>query len=117
MLQKNETSHISLALAAASIGGHAAVARLLIDAGAQVNISDQLLTSYKSPLWLAACRGHTELVKLLLDQGAHINENNASYNPLIQAAREGHVETVALLLSRGKSYYSSYWIETQICCS
>lgn len=108
MLQKNETKTLRLALMAASMEGHIAIAYLLIYTGAPVHSNKQLRTSSESPLLLAAWRGHSELVKLLLHHGADINEvNSMDYNPLMQAAREGHIEIVVLLLNRGESRYSS----------
>ncbi|KAK4336959.1 hypothetical protein RND71_043409 [Anisodus tanguticus] len=90
---------LNTALMEASMDGHVEVARLLIESGANVNMSDD---SFESPLTLAACGGHVELALLLLQKGANIEEiNDEGYTPLMEAAREGHEEMVALLLTEG----------------
>lgn len=87
------------ALMEASMDGHVEVARLLLDAGAQVNLPTD---SFESPLTLAACGGHMELATLLLENGANLEEpNDEGYTPLMEAAREGHEETVTVLLDWG----------------
>ena len=48
--------------------GNAETARLLLDAGANVNAK---LTDGSTPLALAAWKGHAEVVKLLLARGAN----------------------------------------------
>ncbi|KIH69117.1 ankyrin repeat protein [Ancylostoma duodenale] len=73
------------------------VARVLIQAGAPVNLTSE---SYESPLTLSCCGGHAEL--LLIDAGANIEEtNDENYTPLMEAAREGHVHVVKILLENG----------------
>uniref|UniRef100_A0A158PCG1 ANK_REP_REGION domain-containing protein n=1 Tax=Angiostrongylus cantonensis TaxID=6313 RepID=A0A158PCG1_ANGCA len=65
------------------------VARVLIQAGAPVNLTSE---AYESPLTLSCCGGHAELAKLLIDAGANIEEtNDENYTPLMEAAREGYV--------------------------
>lgn len=48
--------------------GNAETARLLLDAGANVNAK---LTDGSTPLALAAWKGHAEVVKLVLARGAN----------------------------------------------
>ncbi|EYC19317.1 hypothetical protein Y032_0024g1015 [Ancylostoma ceylanicum] len=87
------------ALMEAAMDGHLEVARVLIQAGAPVNLTSE---SYESPLTLSCCGGHAELAKLLIDAGANIEEtNDENYTPLMEAAREGHVHVVKILLENG----------------
>nr|CDJ80356.1 Ankyrin and K Homology domain containing protein [Haemonchus contortus] len=87
------------ALMEAAMDGHLEVARILIQAGAPVNLTSE---SYESPLTLSCCGGHAELAKLLIDAGANIEEtNDENYTPLMEAAREGHVHVVKILLENG----------------
>jgi ankyrin repeat protein len=54
----------------AASNGHEAIARLLLDKGAEVN------ANYKyrmTPLLEAASNGHEAIARLLLDKGAEIN--------------------------------------------
>ena len=51
----------------ASEGGHLDVARLLIEAGADI---DKAVDGGYTPLYIASQEGHLEVVKTLLDSGA-----------------------------------------------
>ncbi|ETN74269.1 ankyrin repeat protein, partial [Necator americanus] len=51
------------ALMEAAMDGHLEVARVLIQAGAPVNLTSE---SYESPLTLSCCGGHAELVSIFL---------------------------------------------------
>ncbi|VDM51908.1 unnamed protein product [Angiostrongylus costaricensis] len=87
------------ALMEAAMDGHLEVARVLIQAGAPVNLTSE---AYESPLTLSCCGGHAELAKLLIDAGANIEEtNDENYTPLMEAAREGYVHVVKVLLENG----------------
>ncbi|KAJ1351398.1 Ankyrin repeat domain-containing protein 17 [Parelaphostrongylus tenuis] len=87
------------ALMEAAMDGHLEVARVLIQAGAPVNLTSE---AYESPLTLSCCGGHAELAKLLIDAGANIEEtNDENYTPLMEAAREGYVQVVKVLLENG----------------
>lgn len=57
----------------ASVNGNAAVARVLIEFGANVN---QTSASGQTPLILAAVGGHAELAKVLLEAGADLGATN-----------------------------------------
>ena len=54
----------------ASVGGHTRIARMLINAGADVN---QRVGPGYTPLYNAAFNGHTDTVKLLAECGANPN--------------------------------------------
>jgi uncharacterized protein len=63
----NVTYNTNTALTYAARDGFTEIARLLIDAGAEVNWIDR---EGVTPLILASLKGHTEIVQLLLDHGA-----------------------------------------------
>lgn len=78
-------------------------ARLLLDAGVQINIQDD---SGWTLLHHAAFHGNTELVKFLLDSGAHINiPNQTGITPLhagVNGWKYGSAETVKQMIEYGK---------------
>lgn len=90
-------SHLTVALVEAARGGHRAVARLLLDAGADID-SDIIETH---PIIAAARNGETGMVGFLLDN--RVNKLSASFgDDAIQAAVQfGHEHTVQLLAERG----------------
>lgn len=73
--------------------GHAEVAKLLIDAKADVNAKDKDQTN---SLMAAAARGHTDIVELLLKSGANVNEQNVDGHTALMFAYNGknQVETL-----------------------
>ncbi len=79
-------------------GGEAlAFAAALLDAGAQLDVRDDLLKS--TPLGWACRWGRPQLVQLLIDRGAEIDERDtdAWTLPRAWAARMAHREVLALL--------------------
>ncbi len=79
--------------------GKTAIARLLIEARANVNLADEL---GNTPLFYAASGGDVELVDLLLKASARVDAaNRQGLTPLMAAARAGQRENVAHLLSAG----------------
>lgn len=72
--------------------GHVEIARILIDAGA--DMSDDL------PLYDAAYRGEVAAADLLISKGMEVNGGKA-YPPLMAAAQNGKVEMIEFLISRG----------------
>lgn len=82
--------------------GHDAVAKLLLDKGAEVNAQCNDY-GYCNALQAASCRGHTQMVKLLLEEGAEVNAQGGVVwgNALEPASFGGHKEIVELLLDKG----------------
>ncbi|KAM5347745.1 hypothetical protein ACJ41O_007569 [Fusarium nematophilum] len=88
------------ALAAAVGRGHIAAARILVRAGAQINVEapGRLL-----PLHTAIDRGNVELVKLLLAMGADLNlRNTKTHDTALETARKtGGEVVIKMLVDRG----------------
>ncbi|MEU9112274.1 ankyrin repeat domain-containing protein [Streptomyces sp. NPDC048483] len=88
----------------ASVNGEAAIARLLLAAGAAPDTESSGLGAEGTPLCAAACWGHTEAVRELLAHGADPNlreDHGTGWSPLRWANQGPHPETVALLLAAG----------------
>ncbi|REK87836.1 ankyrin repeat domain-containing protein [Streptomyces inhibens] len=91
-------------LYAASVNGEAAIARLLLVAGASPDTESSGLGSEGTPLCAAACWGHTETVRELLAHGADPNlheDHGTGRSPLDWANDGPHPETAALLTTAG----------------
>ncbi len=82
-------------------GSGADVAALLLDAGADPNVTSQY--NSESLLSRAIESQNTELVTLLLSKGADINaaDANSGYTPLMRAVMNGSKDMVTLLLDKG----------------
>jgi len=83
--------------------GDIAMAKVLIDAGANINIQDDIKDS---PYLLACAQGRTEILKYMLERAKpepdqHVY-NRYGGNGLIPAAEKGHIENVRLLLEDGR---------------
>ncbi|KAM4057050.1 ankyrin repeats (3 copies) domain-containing protein [Hirsutella rhossiliensis] len=80
-------------------GGNAAVAKLLLDKGANMEVKNQ----YSRTVLLQAMRNrHAAIVKLLLDKGADVEvKNECSRAMLLQAMRNRHEAVIELLLDKG----------------
>ncbi|KAH9898943.1 ankyrin repeat-containing domain protein [Xylariomycetidae sp. FL2044] len=89
-------------LALAVCGKHEAVARFLLEKGANVDAKSSH-TLNKTPLYYAAEAGFAAIVKLLLEYGAAVNavEERFSRTPLYAAAAFGGEEVVKILLAHG----------------
>ena len=83
----------NFALLHAAMSGHTQVAALLLDRGADVHFLAD------APLVHSAQRGCLDCVRLLLDRGADVHALQDS--ALLLARRNGHEAVVALLLERG----------------
>ncbi len=88
--------------------GDVEMVRLLLDAGADIDIKNRLRfvdlrhLSGLSPLHYAAWYGCTEVVELLLDRDASVNaKSDAGQTPLYVAMSAGHSETADLLRRHG----------------
>uniref|UniRef100_A0A8B9VQL0 Kinase D interacting substrate 220 n=1 Tax=Anas zonorhyncha TaxID=75864 RepID=A0A8B9VQL0_9AVES len=88
------------ALMWASYKGRTEVAKLLLEKGANPNITGMQYSVY--PIIWAAGRGHSDIVHLLLQYGAKVNcSDKYGTTPLVWAARKGHLECVKYLLQMG----------------
>jgi ankyrin repeat protein len=86
-------------LMAAAEGGHAEACRLLLDAGAKVNVCN---ANGSTALMHAAAPGHVEVVRLLLEAGAEVDTlDQQGRNALQVAAYAGHAPVVEALLDAG----------------
>ncbi|KXJ96532.1 ankyrin repeat-containing domain protein [Microdochium bolleyi] len=85
-------------LACAALYGHVGAARLLLDAGADVEAVDIFMNT---PLFKAARSGNLELVRLLLDRGADAGARNADgETALWPAICSGNEELVGFLAGK-----------------
>ena len=81
--------------------GKAEAARILLDAGAQVDVYSQNDFGTQ-PLHSAAAGRHHEVCRLLIAAGADVNApQHGGWRPLHQAAQHGDSELVELFLSAG----------------
>ncbi len=78
--------------------GDVASARLLVDAGANVN--DQSAAGTSATV-LAAHSNHDEVVALLLDRGADVNAASAGYTALHAAILRRNIKAVQVLIEHG----------------
>ena len=97
MNQRNKAGKTSLYVAASI--GHAPTVKLLLGAGAKVDVADH---HGLSPLHAACEDCHTDVVRLLLNKGAQVNmRGEGGIAPLAAAVFGGHIEVVHMLLDRG----------------
>jgi ankyrin repeat protein len=86
-------------LALASTNGNAAIVKLLVDAGADVNAT---MTGGETVLMLASRSGNVDAVKALLASGARTQARERhSQTALMWAAAEGNTAVVRLLIEMG----------------
>ncbi len=90
-------NYTSLHLAAGK--GYVEIARMLIDAGADVNVQNEW---EQTPLHRAAIFGKVEIARMLIDAGADLDvQNEYGWTPLHMAASNGRVEVVRMLIDAG----------------
>jgi len=106
------------ALMWAAAGGHAEIARLLVEFGADVSAAttasaDRVPNSCRICAWKASPGGFTALMfaarsgdvattRLLLESGADLDRTTAEYgSPLVLAAASGHEQLALFLLEQG----------------
>ncbi|XP_059920157.1 B-cell lymphoma 3 protein homolog [Gadus macrocephalus] len=81
-------------------GGHQDLLRMLLDAGADINIKD--IKSGQSPLMYAVERNNVDIVQFLIESGSDVNgQSNSGNTALHGACGRGQVDTVWLLLKKG----------------
>jgi ankyrin repeat protein len=78
--------------------GDAVSARILLDAGADVNDTS---ADGRSALVLAAFAGHSTVARVLIDAGADVDAAGAGYTALHAATLRGDLATVEALLAKG----------------
>lgn len=86
------------ALYIACEGGNVALAKLLVDRGADVNMS---VSWQRTPLYAASKAGYPDIVKLLLDHGADPHKETKAQTPLHVAAESGCLPCVIHLVEAG----------------
>jgi ankyrin repeat protein len=86
------------ALCLAVLEGHSDIVEILLEAGADPNVTDGKDTS---PLSWAASEGHENIVSNLLARNASLVAPAGEWTPLIYAAAGGHLNVVEQLLEAG----------------
>ncbi|MFK7922818.1 MAG: ankyrin repeat domain-containing protein [Bacteroidia bacterium] len=86
-------------LTAAARLGNLEIAKILMKAGADMDLEDK---NFGSPMAEAACGGYIDFVAYMLDQGADINEMSQGQGTALNcASRNGHLKLINFLLSKG----------------
>ena len=90
------------ALWCASTGNYVEIVKMLLEAGANVNIST---ATGSTPLRGAAFNGHCDVMEVLIANGADLNYANVvGQSPLLIAVMRGHLKATELLLDKGADY-------------
>lgn len=97
---QEKVEHQLTALHYAVAGEHEDIAALLLEAGADPNLSSRE-GSIRDPLSIAAGLGSESIVKLLVDKGADtLLKNEMGYTPLNIAISKGHLSIAKLLVQK-----------------
>lgn len=98
----------------AVLRGHKGLARMLLDAGADINAMD--IKSGQSPLMHAVESNNTDMVHFLIESGCDVNSQSYSGNTALHSAcGRGQVDTVRLLLKSGSdSSLKNYHNDTPV---
>src|SRR5690606_37903578 len=85
----------------AAVNGSAPMIKLLLEAGADPNLT--VLSHTETPLMFAARSGALDAVKLLLDAGAELEakDDYRGATPIPFAAEQNHADVVRYLIERG----------------
>ncbi len=81
--------------------GNAEIVQALIEAGAQIDLSNTLGREAWTPLIYAANGGHKVTVELLLEAGADVNAERLGMTALKMARSQGHTYLERLLSDAG----------------
>jgi cell wall assembly regulator SMI1 len=82
--------------------------RALLEAGADINHVDTLISNGNTPLHFAAAAGQIDAVKLLLAHGARPNaKNDKGQRPVDLASNKGHTEVASVLAAAKISHPTS----------
>ncbi len=98
-----------LPLQAACDKGSVEMVRLLLDHGADRNLSD----GWESPLEAAAFDEHLDVMELLIQRGVKVNDEPGRSSALWSAALDGNVKSVKFLLAHGADPNSSVGTEAE----
>ncbi|MBL0349506.1 MAG: ankyrin repeat domain-containing protein [Elusimicrobia bacterium] len=96
---ESRTAKGQTGLMLAAIQGNVAICEKLVDAGAEINASEDGIT----PVFFAAFKGHAKVIEVLSKRGALVNVpvEKGQIIPLMAASREGHLEAVLALIKAG----------------
>ena len=98
-LNEDEWTYGSSPLITAAVFGELEIAKILINAGADLNFKND---EGSTPLITAAAFDHTDLAKLLIDSGANIDlTNNEGSTALMLAVLYSNIDIVKSLLDKG----------------
>ncbi|HLO48702.1 MAG TPA: ankyrin repeat domain-containing protein, partial [Kamptonema sp.] len=92
-----EDPELKHALVWAVSTGRVKTVRVLIEKGADINVS----TYSGTPIQSAASRGYTEIVELLIAAGADIDAGSSIATPLLAAIEHGHTDIALKLIAAG----------------
>lgn len=85
----------------ASTSGSVDVVKILLNAGADVNLENM---QGNTALHSAARFGHADIVSVLIESGAdNSSENSLGWTPLMRASRYGQAECVQILINAGSN--------------